>query len=110
MFPRNHRLTSKAEYQALFDKSTKINQPYLLMLFKTNQKLYARLGLAIGKRVVNNAVDRNKIKRVIRESFRGSQKKLQGLDIIILARQKCGELSKKKLREGIEQLWKKLLI
>jgi ribonuclease P protein component len=63
----------------------------------------------VGKRVAKKAVSRNQIKRVIRESFRFQQKKLSGIDIIVIARQQCDKLSKQKLREGIEQLWEKLI-
>lgn len=108
-FPRSHRLVNKAEYKSLFDKSNKVSQRCLLILFKPNQKSHARLGLVIGKRAVNSAVIRNRIKRILRESFRQNQEKLKGLDIIIIARQQCDKLSKQKLREGIDQLWEKLL-
>lgn len=107
-FPRSHRLISQAEYKSLFDKSNKVSQRYLLALFKPNQKSCARLGLVIGKRAVNKAVNRNQIKRIVRESFRLKQEMLKGLDIVIIARQQCDKLSKQKLREGIDQLWEKL--
>ncbi len=108
-FPRSHRLTTKADFKSLFDKSDKISQRGLLVLFKPNQKSIARLGLVIAKRYIKRAVDRNKTKRVLRESFRYHQEKLAGLDVIIIARQRCDKLSKQKLREGIDQLWEKLL-
>lgn len=108
-FPRSHRLASKAEYKTLFDKSNKVSQRCLLILFKPNQKANARLGLVIGKRAINSAVIRNRVKRILRESFRQNQEKLKGLDIIIIARQQCDKLTKQKLREGIDQLWEKLL-
>ena len=108
-FPRSHRLTTQADYKSLFDKSDKASQSGLLILFKANQKPNARLGLVIGKRAIRSAVKRNRTKRILRNSFRLNQEKLIGLDIIVIARQKCDKLSKQKLREGIEQLWEKLL-
>lgn len=109
-FPRQHRLVTKAEFKNIFDKSSKVNQRYFLALFKTNQKSYARLGLVIGKRVAKTAVSRNRIKRVIRESFRQNQEQFKGLDIVIIGRQQCDTLNKAKLREGIDRLWEKLLV
>jgi len=109
-FPRSHRLTNKAEYKSLFDQSNKVSQRCLLILFKPNQKFHARLGLIIGKRAINSAVIRNRVKRILRESFRQNQEKLKGWDIIIIARQQCDKLSKQKLRKGIDQLWEKLLV
>ena len=107
-FPRNHRLVTKAEFKSIFDKSKKISQRYLLVLYKPNQITHARLGLVIGKRAVNSAVKRNRIKRIIRESFRHQHESLKGVDIIVIARQQCDKLSNQKLREGIDYLWEKL--
>lgn len=108
-FPRTHRLLSKAEFKNIFDQAHKINQKYLLALFKPNQKANARLGLIVGKRVAKHAVTRNQIKRVIRESFRLYQDRLIGLDVVIIARQQCDTQDKAKLREGLDKLWEKLL-
>lgn len=107
-FPRLSRLVHKAEFQNVFDKSSKVNQKHLLALFKNNQKTYGRLGIIVGKRVAKRAVVRNKIRRVIRESFRLNQDHLKGLDIIVIARAQCDTLNNIKLREGIEELWEKL--
>jgi ribonuclease P protein component len=109
-FPRNQRLVTKADYKSLFDESTKASQRYLLALYKPNNKTAARLGIIVGKRVANHAVTRNTIKRVIRESFRAVQDQLNGLDIVVIARQQCDSLDKVQLREGIEKLWQKLII
>lgn len=107
-FPRCLRLVTKAHYKSVFDKSAKVNQRHLLVLFKPNQKPYARLGLVIGKRVANLAVARNRIKRVIRESFRLNQEQLKGLDVVVIGRQQCDKLDKANLRRGIDKLWEKL--
>jgi ribonuclease P protein component len=78
-------------------------------LFKPNNNLQARIGIIVGKRVAKLAVTRNQIKRVVRESFRLHQTKLQGFDIIVIARQQCDSLDKVQLREGIDKLWQRLI-
>jgi ribonuclease P protein component len=104
-FPRERRLLAKAEFQAVFDESNKVSQRYLLALYRPNQQAEARVGIMVGKRAVNLAVERNLIKRVIRESFRINQTKLHGLDIIVIVRHQCNLLTKVQLREGVEKLW-----
>ncbi|MDR3490409.1 MAG: ribonuclease P protein component [Gammaproteobacteria bacterium] len=94
----------------MFDQSNKVAQRYLLALFKPNQKSHARVGIIVGKRVANQAVARNQIKRIVRESFRANYERFQGLDIVIIARAQCDNLNKIQLREGIEQLWQKLAV
>lgn len=107
-FPRQRRLVTKAEFKSIFDKSKKISQRYLVILYKPNQSGHARLGVIVAKRSVNSAVERHRIKRIARESFRHSQEQLKGIDIIIIARGQCDQLSNQKLREGIDSLWVKL--
>ena len=43
----------------------------------------ARLGLVIGKRAVRRAVDRNRAKRVLRETFRTRRLELPWVDIVV---------------------------
>jgi ribonuclease P protein component len=99
---------AKAEFQAVFEESKKVSQRYLLALFRPNQQARARIGIMVGKRAVHLAAERNLIKRVIRESFRLNQDKLQGIDIVVIARQQCNSLTKTQLREGVEKLWQNL--
>lgn len=108
-FLRSHRLTTKADYQAVFDKAAKVTQRYLVVLYKPNQKSHARLGMLVGKRAVSDAVERNRIKRTIRESFRHCQNELKGFDIIVIVRHQCDTLNNAKLREGLKSLWAKLV-
>jgi ribonuclease P protein component len=108
-FPRDQRLVTKAEFKQVFDEANKIAQKYLLVLIRPNKTNKARLGIIVGKRFVNTAVARNRIKRIVRESFRSRQHHLIGWDIVVIARQHCGTLDKDKLRKGIDNLWERLL-
>lgn len=109
-FPKDHKLVTQADYKAAPDQTRKVSNQSLLILFKPNRLTHARLGLVVGKRVAKHAVDRNRIKRVIRESFRLKQHQLKAYDIIVIARQPCEKLSKSDLRKGIDKLWDKLAI
>lgn len=56
------------------------------MIAVTNSKPQARLGIVVAKRNVKLAVDRNRIKRHVRESFRQQQQSMQGLDIVVVVK------------------------
>jgi ribonuclease P protein component len=43
---------------------------------------YSRLGMIVPKKIIATAVARNRVKRLIRESFRLNQCELAGLDVV----------------------------
>ena len=108
-FPHSHRLVTKAEFKNVFDDALKVSQKHVLILYKPNHKNHPRIGIIVGKRVANLAVSRNRIRRLVRESFRVYQEKLAGWDIVVIARGNCDTLTNLKLREGIDSLWERLL-
>lgn len=84
------------------------------MLAHPNERENARLGMIIARKHVKRAVDRNQIRRFIRQNFRLQQDKLKGLDLVVLARcnvfeYKCNpnELIEQQWQEVIQR-WKKL--
>ena len=64
-----------------------------------------RLGLIISKKSIKRAVDRNRVKRTTRESFRLCQRRLSGLDVVIMSRAGLGELSGPALRAILDKHW-----
>ena len=68
----------------------------------------ARLGLAISKRVSKRAVDRNRLKRLVRESFRRIRHELPHVDVLVMAREPAKDLPGPQLLAEIDALWAKL--
>ena len=79
------------------------------MLANSNSIDQPRLGLAISRKVARNAVARNRIKRVIRESFRHWQTRLDTLDIVILGRAGVSTQPNHVLNAAVEKLWTQLI-
>lgn len=106
--PQDHRLKTKQDFQSVFAASNKVTQKYLLALSKPSQFTHGRLGMVIAKHHLRLAVHRNKLRRIIRESFRHNKELLKGLDIIILLRSKWSPLNNNQLRDDLDKLWQKL--
>ena len=70
-----------------------------------NSKSHARLGMAVPKRQLKRAVDRNRIKRLIRESFRKHQAQLQGLDVVVLVRHGIVKLDNETVFRALDKHW-----
>ena len=122
-FSRRSRLLNASEYQAVFsDAAFKASHRYLLLLATPNQTQHHRLGLVIAKKNVKLAVQRNRIKRLVRESFRHLEPSdaviestpalnstaTAGLDIVFLARKGCDQLDNAELSSILRRQWSKL--
>jgi ribonuclease P protein component len=72
-YSKIEKLKSKILIEKLFDegKSVKIF-PLRLIFLETefNQPIKIKCGVSVGKRNFKNAVDRNRVKRLIREAYR----------------------------------------
>lgn len=86
-FGKTQRLLTSSDYKAVFDQPTKkIHSEHFLLFIRKNDKDHARLGLAITKKKLKHAVDRNRVKRCTKEVFRLNQHKLPLVDCVLIAK------------------------
>ena len=109
-FSRNARLTRPAEFQRVFSQPIKCNSQLFTFLATANGQERARLGLAVSKKNIRRAYARNRIKRIIRESFRLTQSSIKGLDIVVLARKGADEVPRDTLRQMLDKQWQSLAV
>lgn len=108
-FDKSRRLLDAKAYKAVFDDAQlKVSNQQVLFLARENSLPYSRLGLVIAKKNVRLATQRNRIKRIIRESFRLKQHSLNGMDTIVLARRGLDQLDSAGLHNLFNQLWQQL--
>ena len=109
-FGKNRRLLGASDFQPVFNSARfKVSCQHLLVLALPASVDFSRIGLVVAKKNVRRAVDRNRVKRILRESFRHNQGLLPEVDIVILARSGIGTLSNEDLRQKIEKLWRDLI-
>ncbi|WP_218814109.1 ribonuclease P protein component [Rickettsiella endosymbiont of Dermanyssus gallinae] len=103
------RLGNSEDFKQAFQLGKKLRQGCLTTYTKPNDHGYARLGLAIAKKVVSTASARNWVKRTIRESFRLNQGSLPHLDIVITVTSQC-LTNKQILQCDLDKQWSRLMI
>ena len=81
----------------------------MTVLAVRNERDTARIGLIISRRAVRKAVERNRIKRQIRESFRHWQSRLDRLDIVVIGRSGIASQSNRVLTQSLERIWRRLI-
>lgn len=82
----------------------------LICFVRKNELACARLGLVITKRRFKHAVDRNKIRRLARESFRLCSSQLGPVDIIVLVKSMTQSQIKTDLHKELKKQWQKLVL
>jgi ribonuclease P protein component len=107
--PREARLRRPGDFAALRASSGRAGGRCFHLRFRDNELGHARLGLAISKRVSKRAVERNRIKRLVRESFRQVRHRLPPVDLMVMAREQAANVPGPQLLAEIDSLWTKLL-
>jgi ribonuclease P protein component len=108
-FPKTRRLSTAADFKRVFEQPLKSADSRLTVLARSNGLDHPRLGLAISKRHVRNATDRNHLKRLIRESFRLCQQELGGIDFVVMARTAAIQADHETLRRSLHKHWANLV-
>jgi len=102
------RLNKPFEYQHVFSNARRFGGNGITALVRANELGEARLGLIISKKCSKKAVLRNRIKRIVRESFRLNHDMIGGYDIIIIGQPGIGKKSGIQLRVILSSLWKNI--
>ncbi len=105
-FPKAHRLLTSDDFQSVFaDAPLRASHKYFLILARPNQLSAARLGLIIAKKHIRLATERNRMKRLIRETFRRQPPTFTGIDVIVLARKGMDGLDNRELIDQLDRQW-----
>ena len=109
-FTKSMRLLNSKDFQIVFDDAPlRTSHQHILFLARINSLNCPRLGLVIAKKHIRQAVERNRMKRLIRETFRAKQQQLAGIDVIVLARKGMNDVSNAVVIEHLNGQWNRLI-
>ena len=100
--PARGRLSRSAEFERVYRQGrSTANRHLVLYAFPNPAVEHPRIGLSVSRKV-GGAVERNRVKRLLREAFARAEGDLgPGQDIVVVARPAAGELAE---REGLAGL------
>jgi ribonuclease P protein component len=107
-FTKASRLLGPSQFGKVFQKADyKLSTSTLLML-GSKSTLSPRLGIVVAKKNVKSAVQRNRLKRIIRESFRLRQEDFDTIDLVILVRQGLDKMNNNEIFVQVNNLFDEL--
>jgi ribonuclease P protein component len=112
-FQPAQRLRRKSEFDYVYRDARRSADAFFAVFTRVPDKAppmpVPRLGLAIAARTIGNAVRRNRIKRLVRESFRQHQHELPALDIVVNARSGARDADNAAIVRSLEKHWRAVI-
>jgi ribonuclease P protein component len=109
-FPAARRVRRKWEFDQLYARGKRLGNHHFGITMTPNALGLARLGLAVASKPFGGSVPRNRIRRLIRESFRLRQHELPDVDLVVSARPRAKDASAAELRASLDVLWDKVKV
>jgi ribonuclease P protein component len=105
------RLSRSAEFERVYRQGrSTANRHLVLYTFPNSAAGRPRLGLSVSRKV-GGAVERNRVKRLLREAFAGAESELNpGQDIVVVARPQARELAEREGLAGIDASLTELIV
>jgi ribonuclease P protein component len=102
------RLRSKLQFDAIYASGRRIDDRFFGLRIKPNGLSHPRLGLAVAVKTAGGGVARNRLRRLVRESFRLVQHELPAVDVVVAAKFPAAEAPAATLRASLATLWNRV--
>lgn len=106
-FPKKERLHLTKDFKKVYDNAEAYHSSKLVLFVLHTSNPIIRIGFVAGKKV-GNAVQRNRVKRLLREVYRLNKNNLSsGIDLVVVAKKASSEMSFKEVEQELLRLYKK---
>jgi ribonuclease P protein component len=107
-FAKQAKIVKTDDFSSVFNLRKRIANKYLVMRYRINDKNTARLGLIVSKKTAKLAVQRNYMRRIMRELFRLNQHNLPAMDLVIQIQKFFGRAEFLEVKKEFEYLMQKI--
>ena len=107
--PAQRRLRRKSDFEAAYARGRRFGNGFFAVTAMPNDIGGPRLGLAVSVKNAGSSVERNRIRRTIRESFRLHQHELPPVDLVVSARARARDAAGIELRASLLASWQKVI-
>ena len=104
-FSRSLRLLRPEEYRAVIAQRCRSDDRLFTVYAVGNQLDRARLGITVSRKVSVRSVYRNRLKRLVRESFRHHKQSLNGMDLVVVARKNASDTKRSEIDRSLVRHW-----
>jgi ribonuclease P protein component len=107
-YSRRHRFMAQGSFGAVLRGSRKLRGRLAVIHVAPGRNENSRLGVALTRRLVPSSADRNRVKRLVRETFRRHGVKRVGLDCVVALRLRFDDVQIASMMAEIRSLFDQL--
>lgn len=107
-FTKQAKIVKTDDFSSVFNFRKRISHQHLVLRYRVNDTNVARLGLIVSKKTAKLAVQRNYMRRVMRELFRLNQHHLPTVDLIVQIQKAFDKSEFAQIKIEFQKLIKKL--
>lgn len=106
-YSRSSRISGAKDFKRLFKRASRIRGHNLTLLYHPNDLQHGRLGFAVSNKHAGSVVQKNKVKRHVREYFRHYFNSMP-LDLVVISKPGIGHISSKEIESNLKYFQRKL--
>lgn len=99
------RISKSKEIFFILKNAKKIHTSWIIFFYQDNLLVHPRIGLIVLKKYIYLSHDRNRIKRLIKESFRLNQLNLMKSDFLVFPKKNILKYRNNMLQKKLNILW-----